>query len=90
MGRIQSQNVVSVHFMEDANVFRVTAAWCVECRHCVVSRGVARILVWGGINFRNLVSMAVISLSRHDIHPVLCVRKKDLISNGDYFLHQQS
>jgi len=34
------------------------------------ARGVARILVWGrGINFRDLVSMAVISLSRHDIHP---------------------
>jgi len=29
--------------------------------------------------------MPVISLSRHDIPPVLCVRKKDLISNGDYF-----
>jgi len=55
-------------------------------------RGVARILVWGGgINFRDLVSIAVISLSRHDIPPpVLCVRTKDLISNGDYFSDQQS
>ena len=33
-------------------------------------RGVARILVWGGgINFRNLMFMAVISLSHHDIPP---------------------
>ena len=29
--------------------------------------------------------MAVISLMHRDISPVLCVRKKDLISNGDFF-----
>ena len=32
-------------------------------------RGVARILVWEGINFYDLVSMAVISLLHHDIPP---------------------
>ena len=54
-----------------------------EIQSYIPRRGVASISVWGGINFRDLVSMAVISLSHHDISPVLCVRKKDLISNGD-------
>ena len=39
----------------------------------------------GGINFRDLVSMALTSLLHHDISAVFCVRKKDLIFNGDYF-----
>ena len=43
-------------------------------KYDVHTRGVARILVWGGINFRDLVSMAVISLSRHDIPPPRVVR----------------
>ena len=42
-------------------------------RNFIAFRGVARILVWGGIKFRDLVSMAVISLSRHDIPHVVRV-----------------
>jgi len=59
---------------------------CIICTMYIGSRllmlattGVTRILVWGGgINFRDLVSIAVISISHHDLSPVLCVRKKDL------------
>jgi len=60
--------------------------------HIVVymkSRGVARILVWG-YKFSRFSVHGCNKLIAPRYSPVLCVHKKDLISNGDYLLDQQS